>query len=85
MKNLLRSILILLLASQTLTLVLTPQALEKLGQVMKTQPTENASPPERKLFLVSQSTINENNYEMRTKCMYFNQSKTNWPIWSNER
>ena len=85
METLLRSILIFLLASSSHQLVFSTQALETLNKSMQAHKAEPATPPERKLFLVSQSTVDESNYEMRTKCMYFNQSKTSWPIWSNAR
>jgi len=81
----LRSVAFLLLASATAQLVLSPKALEELRSSASPKVVESTSPPERKLFLVSQATIDEKNFEARTQCTYFNESKMSWPTWSSEK
>jgi hypothetical protein len=76
MKALFKGILIFWLAQAGLQLVLSLKALESLKSSMRAiqaQPVETApTHPERKLFLITQSSIDNTNYEMRTKCMFFN-------------
>lgn len=68
MKPFLQSAFLLLLTATSLQLVLMPEVAQRLSQKLKTTSAPSTPPQERKLFLITQSTIDENNYEARTKC-----------------
>ena len=68
MNPFLQSAILLLLTIESLQLVLMPEVAQRLNdKLMRTKNLATAL-PERKLFLITQSTIDENNYESRTKC-----------------
>lgn len=89
MKTLLKLATVSLLLGLSVQLVFLQRALAKLNSAAKRRSAQletaesSPSPPpaERRLFLVSDATVDQNNYEMRKRCMYYNQSKMKWPTW----
>ncbi len=68
MNPFLQSAILLLLTAGSLQLVLMPEVAQRLNNKLKKTNNLSTALPERKLFLITQSTIDENNYESRTKC-----------------